>query len=86
VSAERINAGTYQVTFTGNSNMGGFVGVDNVDDLSIQATGENFSNASAEALSASENQIVIRVRLRTFNGNNAANEDFSVQFFACTSC
>ena len=80
-TAERQFSGTYQVRFAANTE-GGFANVNSVDDLAIQATGENFSNASAEAISASENEVVIRVRLRTFNGNNPANEDFAVQFQA----
>ena len=66
VTADRQGAGTYQVTFRGR-----FANLNSVDDLAIQATGENFSNASAEGLSANPGQVVIRVRLRTFNGNNA---------------
>lgn len=75
VSAERQFSGTYLVTFRGR-----FANVDSVDDLAIQATGENFSNASAEGISANEDQVVIRVRLRNFNGAAPANEDFTVQF------
>ncbi len=82
VTAERQVSGTYQVSFAANTEAGGFANVNSVDDLAIQATGENFSNASAEAISASENEVVIRVRLRTFNGNAPANEDFAVQFQA----
>ena len=85
VSAVREVSGSYLVTFSANTGTGKFVNVDSVDDLAIQATGENFSNASAEAISANENQIQIRVRLRTFNGNNPANEDFAVQFYARTT-
>jgi len=80
VSAVRIGSGNYQVTFRANTGTGKFAGVSSVDDLTIQATGESLSNASAEAVSASEDQIVIRVRLRTFNGV-PANEDFAVQFY-----
>ena len=36
---------------------------------------------SAEAVSVAPNVVVIRVRLRTFNGGNPANEDFSVNFY-----
>lgn len=79
VTAERQFTGTYVVTFRGT-----FVDVDSVDDLAIQATGENFSNASAEATSATEGQVVIRVRLRNFNGTQPANEDFAVQFHTRT--
>ena len=82
VSAVREVSGSYLVTFTANA--GKFVGVNSVDDLAIQATGENFSNASAQAVTATADQIVIRVRLRTFNGNNPANEDFAVQFHTRT--
>jgi hypothetical protein len=85
VTAERQVSGTYLVTFRANTGTGKFVNVNSVDDLAIQATGENFSNASAEAISAAENEVVIRVRLRTFNGANPANEDFSVQFYARTT-
>ena len=85
MSAVRQFSGTYLVTFKANTGTGKFVKVNSVDDLAIQATGENFSNASAEAISANENQIQIRVRLRTFNGNNPANEDFAVQFYARTT-
>jgi len=79
VTAQREVSGTYLVTFRGT-----FVGVDSVDDLTIQATGENFSNESAQGVSANQNEIVIRVRLRTFNGNAPANEDFGVQFYSRT--
>ncbi len=85
VSAVREVSGSYLVTFSANTGTGKFVNVDSVDDLTIQATGENFSNASAQGVSANENQIQIRVRLRTFNGNNPANEDFAVQFYARTT-
>ncbi len=85
VTAQREVSGSYLVTFRANTATGGFVNVDNVDDLAIQATGENFSNASAQATSASANEVAIRVRLRTFNGDNPANEDFSVQFHARTT-
>ena len=85
VSAERQFSGTYLVTFRANTGTGKFVNVNSVDDLAIQATGENFSNASAEGISANENEVRIRVRLRTFNGNNPANEDFAVQFYARTT-
>ena len=85
VSAQRQFSGTYLVTFRANTGTGKFVNVNSVDDLTIQATSENFSNASAEAISANENEIVIRVRLRTFNGANPANTDFAVQFYARTT-
>jgi hypothetical protein len=85
VSAERQFSGTYLVTFRANTGTGKFVNVNSVDDLAIQATSENFSNASAEAISANENEIRIRVRLRTFNGANPANTDFAVQFYARTT-
>ena len=79
VTAERQAAGTYLVTFRANT--GGYSNAATVDDVAIQATGENFSNASAEATSVTQNVVVIRVRLRTFNGANPANEDFSVNFY-----
>jgi hypothetical protein len=85
VTAVRQFTGTYLVTFKANTGTGKFLKINSVDDVAIQATGENFSNASAEAISANENEVVIRVRLRTFNGNNPANEDFTVQFYARTT-
>jgi len=85
VTAARQSSGTYLVTFKANTGTGKFVKVDSVDDLTIQATAEDFANASAEAISANENEIVVRVRLRTFNGANPANTDFAVQFYARTT-
>jgi hypothetical protein len=79
VTAERQFAGTYQVTFRANTD--GYSNANTVDDIAIQATGENFSNASAQAVSATPNVVVIQVRLRTFNGNAPADEDFSVNFY-----
>ena len=85
VTAARQSSGTYLVTFKANTGTGKFVQVNSVDDLAIQATAENCANASAEAISANENQVVVRVRLRTFNGASPANEDFTVQFYARTT-
>lgn len=84
-SAVRQSSGTYLVTFRANTGTGRFVNVNSVDDLAIQATAENFANASAEAISANANQVVIRVRMRNFNGGAPANEDFTVQFYARTT-
>ena len=48
VSAVRQVSGTYLVTFRRTPEPASSLNVDSVDDLAIQATGENFSNASAQ--------------------------------------
>jgi hypothetical protein len=65
--------------------IGGTAGAGSPRQPEVCVAGNPLTNASAEAISANENQVVIRVRLRTFNGNNPANEDFTVQFYARTT-
>jgi hypothetical protein len=82
VTAQRIAAGIYDVTFTGT-----FTDVDNVGDLAVQVTGRNgFSTGSVfdAAGTANQNQIKLRAFMRRPDNGVGIDTSFSVQFYART--
>jgi hypothetical protein len=85
IGAVRTGTGQYTVTFNANTGTGKFAGVDNLSDLSIQATGRDAIRTDASIItsgsSANVNQVVLNVRVYDTNGT-PIDRDFSVQFYA----